>query len=94
MRRTENSDILKGLGCVLLVAIPGGWIILLLMLLFSQAVHLSFCDSKLIKTCRTKVLGFTMLKGWLTNKNYLCKIPTRKRSAQRFYLEGICGLKG
>ena len=35
MRRTDNSDILKGLGCVLLVAIPGGWIILLLMLLFS-----------------------------------------------------------
>lgn len=35
VRRTDNSDILKGLGCVLLVAIPGGWIILLLMLLFS-----------------------------------------------------------
>ena len=35
MRGTDNSDILKGLGCVLLLAIPGGWVILLLMVLFS-----------------------------------------------------------
>ncbi len=35
MRRTDNSDILKGLGTCLLVAIPGGWVILLLILLFS-----------------------------------------------------------
>ncbi len=35
MRRVDNSDILKGLGTCLLVVIPGGWIILLLILLCS-----------------------------------------------------------